>query len=1095
MAPKAKEPVMGLKKFYDDIIKGSDAEKKIFGEDFVYSQKGIEKLGVARKKYYKAFEVDDIELDSLSIAIEAITRQSAYSKVMRKYELADPEKFASGDRQYLNKAYREANKAKKAPLDFDPRELAKLAQHSFDSRNFENGWDYANFADKSYEVLAKEADKRGILIEEFSKQDVMEIFGVLGWEDAFSHFLKIDSIRPSELKKATGASLGDSQSVNFSNPEYVMRASLLFQSAKAELTRLSKLVNSNKRDKKNGLTLEETQLKLVASVEAYSQIFNVLGKGLSDQGVSLEAIKNPTRVQQRLNDLIGNRKKETDIPEEKIDPQKEAQDVIGLRDYSQSVDDLMDKYGNSDNIKEFASKYLELDDMRKGISLKRLWMDSSKGGIINWDKWRQLHSYSYIYNPLTWMKAIANNSIKQGLWYVDQGTAIALEKAFPSTDLGKSITKGDPDLKTKIVSNEIDGVPQDAPELIDLYLGWQGWKNANKMFRMNMADMFKKETPVDPDVRWYTSRNNVFKDWREALDEKDGWTDIEKELMLAGGMPGRVLGAVDEGFKTLSVAREMNIFATKKAYEVYKKTGDVKQAENEWLKIMSEPSELLDGVLEMYARPDTFTNRVKGGGADKLLKLMNNPLLKLEFVFPRILLAQLGQGKDYIPGVGYGINKLISPRNKEILSKGGREAKVLQGKQLQGTLILSLIAGKALDLKNIDEQTWAFTGKRPGNKQEADIWRSLGIDPWSIVYKQDDGSWKSVSYELIAPLNMIFGLGATTGYAFKNHNVSDINAEGLLMGTAELLASTLETNTIFTYTTYLEDVLDLIDTTDNTNIVESLSNFAGEYMGDFTIRPLTSVLGPTNISLQDFVEDIYDPTEKPGRAYHVKDLGAFSGFANGISDYIAKIQDDTFLPDLYPGQEGVYKFDYSGSGHPQLRNFFPTQFVAEGLLDIYKTPEGEEKNNQAREYLATNLVSVTPPNLKKIRQGPDYGNQFVELNNMQSFNLSDRFYNSKLVYEDVDGNPMFPDAGPMTLWETVSELTIGLGDKTKLFQQLPSGGDFDSSPNIIENTKSKEINRIVKFFYDNALMDLEKDPDYSNRKFELKQQTMLESYQ
>lgn len=1093
---------MTLKEFYDTAIR-SETKQKAYGDEFVYSKKKFEEVKRAKKKVYEIYDLTEEEIDSLARVIEVVTKESNKAKVVNQYKEADPERYLN-DADYRKEARMAGNKAYKEDIGFDPKILANLAKSSFNEKNFRNGWDYANFADGNYKRLAEEADKRGILIDDFSKEEVMNIFKEIGWEEAFNDFIRVPEINPKEIYKTIDAKMPDDKFKNFSDSRYVMKAALLFQQGKDEITRLAKLVNKGKKEK--GLDIDQTKMKLLATIEATHSIFPSLGKGLSEQGRSLSAISSPEQYINNIGRRLENMENLKTQYQNGLDENEDLAN-LALGEYAEAFDSLVRDYGNLENIDEFASKFLLLGREKKPLSSGRLWKSFTMGKDSDpttiWDNWRTLHSLSYLGSLKTQAKAITNNFVKQAAFYIDSTAIMAKGKA---SQLFKNYSKGENGMKHEIVVNTVDGVPQFPAEDIDMYLAFMGQRQATKAMHQNFKDVFFSTEQIDPEIRWYQNKGNMFKDWRNKLNEGKDPNKIDKmSIFLMGDLPGRLLGSVDEYFKTATMARELTIVATKKAYQHYIDTGDIKAAEDLWLEMMTNPSEMIDGIIKQSARPDTFTSKIEGGPTIRgkqynigglLNKIGNNPIMKMEFVFPRILLSQIGQGKDYIPGVGPMVNKYLSPNNKKILDGGGRNADALRSKQYQGAALMAYVWDKSLDLKNLDDRDWYFTGAKPRNKKEQDYWNKLGIEPWSVVFKKRDPKtgeiyFKSVSYELIAPLNFPIGLGATLGYNIKNYNVSDLNLAGMLSGVSNLALDTMSTNTMFTHMSYIEDLIDIIDNTDETTFAESALEFAGQYVTEGVVRAGTSVLFPTNMSAQDFLEDLFSPTEITKTPTTIAE-GSFANFVQGINEVLTSIQSDTFLP----GGPDEPRFDYSGTGEMAMSDFFPLNPFIEPFHHLLgKTPGENQRDNRGIQYLVENGIDTSMPNLSYIKQGPDFGGGFLQLNSRQEYQAKKSFFDDKLMVLDLDGKPMFPDAGPMTVWETVNELSTGLGKRSDVFRTLPTGGMFDKDVPGVMNTQSKEIQRVFKFYYDNAVKNLENDPEYSTKQNQLMMETMLESYQ
>ena len=104
----------------------------------------------------------------------------------------------------------------------------------------------------------------------------------------------------------------------------------------------------------------------------------------------------------------------------------------------------------------------------------------------------------------------------------------------------------------------------------------------------------------------------------------------------------------------------------------------------------------------------------------------------------------------------------IMPAQYKALAAGGREADIAMAKMTMGALMMGSIAYSAWG-NQMDGEV-IINGHGPADPNARDAWLRMGHQPYSISVKQDDGGYKSISYNRFDPLSGLIGMAADYAY-------------------------------------------------------------------------------------------------------------------------------------------------------------------------------------------------------------------------------------------------------------------------------------------------------------------------------------------
>jgi hypothetical protein len=422
-----------------------------------------------------------------------------------------------------------------------------------------------------------------------------------------------------------------------------------------------------------------------------------------------------------------------------------------INDYSQNV------------IKLFGSDVFDdvEHQMTAFMTLKNPTAQSNflKSGIVNksMDVMAEVYVNSLLSNPVSHILNVAGNTIF--------GMTRVMETAIAGVIGGaRSTVTGNMD---RVVVREAFAEAQGIAE---------GWKDA----LIVAADVLRTEGPQD-----IASKLEVRN--RRAIGTTGDVGEIYEQFRggnyLAGGvnalgvavrMPGRFLLAEDEFFKAIGYRMGLNREAVIAQHKVFdeaialgKSEADaMRLAEAERLRILSDPPAVVTQRIQDAAKEMTFQKSFEPGtmlaGAQTAFA---HPVGKLVVPFFRTPM-RIGEAvleRLPIP---------IMPNQHKALIAGGREADIAMAKMSMGAMLMGTIAYSAWG-NQMDGEV-IINGNGPADPNAREAWLRLGHQPYSISVRQDDGGYKSISYNRFDPLSGMIGIAADYAYYANYESGPDV---------------------------------------------------------------------------------------------------------------------------------------------------------------------------------------------------------------------------------------------------------------------------------------------------------------------------------
>lgn len=261
-------------------------------------------------------------------------------------------------------------------------------------------------------------------------------------------------------------------------------------------------------------------------------------------------------------------------------------------------------------------------------------------------------------------------------------------------------------------------------------------------------------------------------------------------------VPGRFLLAEDEFFKGIAGRAQLYEIAQTRGNQMYRQTletgGTVEEARaaaaNEKASVLSNPSEDVRASIQDHAKTMTFQQELDGW-LGTIQNGMSHPLVKLAAVpFFRTPVNIMRATLQRSPVMA------VYPKFWQTVKRGGREADMAIARATVGSMIMSGFAYSAFGLDSPDDSL-VIIGQGPRDREARDAMMRQGFQPYSINVRQEDGTYKSITFSRFDPISGILAMGADFArYAEHEEDAQRLEEVGMLMSIAvgEMLSKTPE---------------------------------------------------------------------------------------------------------------------------------------------------------------------------------------------------------------------------------------------------------------------------------------------------------------
>ena len=426
-----------------------------------------------------------------------------------------------------------------------------------------------------------------------------------------------------------------------------------------------------------------------------------------------------------------------------------AEDMLDVLQYTDDIDDEMSK--------KMMEQFLVLEPFQAG----RLARDSFGKRLV--DAWQELWMNSLLSSPYTHMKNIIGNTVFNTLRIAEYGIAAGFNKLTGNTDANS------------IQMNEVLEMVQSLK---------QGFRLGMGMGKRSFITGEQNVTKMD------LRRPNAF--GKRLLGDKYQDTFLGDGLEFLGTLnrlPGRFLVAEDEFAKGILYKMEISRVAQQR-YNSHLQNfpGDIEGAEEIYTKTMYAPDNEAIQSAKTEMETGTFQGELPEGILKNIQSTFNLPVMKIFVPFYKTITNIYLEGAKRNP-----ILSVLMPRHRADLRglNGPRKAQLARAKLASGTMMTATFAFMAYGSSDGDQDVM-ITGMAPTNKAEREAFYRKGFLPYSLAYKQRDGSYKSISYAGFEPISAILATSADIGYmASRPDQYADDSASERI---AELFAAAVASN-------------------------------------------------------------------------------------------------------------------------------------------------------------------------------------------------------------------------------------------------------------------------------------------------------------
>lgn len=380
----------------------------------------------------------------------------------------------------------------------------------------------------------------------------------------------------------------------------------------------------------------------------------------------------------------------------------------------------------------------------------------------------------------------------------------------------------------RLIAGMLKGDPAMMREAADQYVGM--FLSLKDSWRMAKEAMMKGEALVDPTHQGMGARVD-----QHAITASTFGLNTDSPLGAfvegMGGLirlPARLLTTQDELLKQINYRSRLYALGMRGVRGMEDAHGTPKKGLAEYY------AEFVDRGLDSngaatnaealaYARDATFTNDLKvitntGGRSfgETMSQLANShPAMRAVMPFVRVPTNIMRDLVDHTPGMNY-----LRAQVRADLQAGGERAAMARAKMATGGAMWTTAIWMAM---NGD-----IVGNMPSDPKIARTWKEAGIEPNSIRYTKEDGTYGYLNISRFDPYASFFSLAGT--FADLTRNTETWRTEDIAHGMVVSLAKNLESKT---YLTGLVELLGVIGDPDK-NVERFLQKRAAAYIPQIT---------------------------------------------------------------------------------------------------------------------------------------------------------------------------------------------------------------------------------------------------------------------
>jgi hypothetical protein len=296
------------------------------------------------------------------------------------------------------------------------------------------------------------------------------------------------------------------------------------------------------------------------------------------------------------------------------------------------------------------------------------------------------------------------------------------------------------------------------------------------------AKAFKDESPISGGLKTKLEarQNKAITAENFGLDPVSTAGRATDLLGVAVRLPGRFLVSEDEFFKGLSGRMQLHALSYRRMMDAIDGGMPVDMAKRQYEMNMRNPGQDLIDEVGKFSEMVTFQKDLEGF-LGNMQTTMSHPLAKIFVPFfktPSNIVKAVSERSPLA---------LMMPSFYKAIKAGGAEADAALAKIALGTSVMATFATFAGGEAGDDV---IITGSGPTAPGSIQAFQRQGLQPYSFNFKQDDGTYKSVSYSRFDPISGVLAIAAD--YAeYAKYEDDPSKLEQLTMGASLAAANYL----------------------------------------------------------------------------------------------------------------------------------------------------------------------------------------------------------------------------------------------------------------------------------------------------------------
>ncbi len=440
-------------------------------------------------------------------------------------------------------------------------------------------------------------------------------------------------------------------------------------------------------------------------------------------------------------------------------------------------------------------------------------VDLAKKGYRNFmDLTAELYINSKLSSPLTHISNIVGNTLYNTYRFVEYAVAAGVNKAYGITD-------------------------EDAIQFNEVLEMFFGFRDALSLGTKNAKQAFITGKPIDGFDKIELKRTHTISRDRLGKYKDTPLGSLVEGLGFASRMPTNLLTSEDEFFKGVLYHMELRRLS-RKAYNRALKAGSTpEEADRLMATMLARPSKEMREEAQRLAREGTFTGEIPSDWAKKTQSFFNLPEMKMFVPFYKTVMNIFFAASERIP-----ILNFVNPQTRKALSGelGEGAKKLAQTKLVMGTAVMGGWGAFAYGARG-EGDDWFITGAAPEGTEARKAFYAAGFRPYSIVSRQEDGSYKSYEYKRFDPFGQMMAISADIAYLTTRPDFDITDFPELMGATFEAIATTATDNPLVDGLTILGAMADFKGGDWDAYFRENVANvigmpvdfFAGTYVNPY----------------------------------------------------------------------------------------------------------------------------------------------------------------------------------------------------------------------------------------------------------------------